>query len=295
MADNAELNIMAGGDVVAADDIGGVKFQRVKLVEGADGTNDGDISATNGLPVQLLAGTAAVGKLAANSGVDIGDVDVLSIAAGDNNIGNVDIDTLPALPAGTNSIGKLGANSGVDIGDVDVASITGLTMSNAGAQVTGDEAHDAADAGNPVKIGMKAYSPDGTTPGTAVAEGDRTDGKADLDGRLFVNTTHPRFGHKHLDGSSAYTDEALIADPGDGFQIIITCITVSTGAATAMNFFLEEGATKIFGPTYLEATAGRGVHLPGLHLPVTASTACTITTSQAIAQSIDVDYFIQAV
>ncbi len=45
-----------------------------------------------GLPdshVVLLAGTAAVGKLAANSGVDIGDVDVTSIAAGDNRIGTV--------------------------------------------------------------------------------------------------------------------------------------------------------------------------------------------------------------
>jgi hypothetical protein len=44
----------------------------------------------------LPAGTAAIGKLAANSGVDIGDVDILSIAAGDNNIGNVDIVSVPA-------------------------------------------------------------------------------------------------------------------------------------------------------------------------------------------------------
>ena len=44
----------------------------------------------------LPAGTNAIGKLAANSGVDIGDVDILSIAAGDNNIGNVD-----AIQSGT--------------------------------------------------------------------------------------------------------------------------------------------------------------------------------------------------
>lgn len=69
----------------------------------------------------LPAGTNAIGKLAANSGVDIGDVDILSIAAGDNNIGNVDIAS--ALPAGTNAIGKLAANSGVDIGDVDVTTV----------------------------------------------------------------------------------------------------------------------------------------------------------------------------
>lgn len=40
---------------------------------------------TNALP----AGTNAIGKLAANSGVDIGDVDVTSIAAGTNAIGRV--------------------------------------------------------------------------------------------------------------------------------------------------------------------------------------------------------------
>jgi hypothetical protein len=161
MADNVTLNLMTGGSVVAADDISSVFFQRIKLVHGADGVNDGDVSTSNGLPVSLLAGSAAIGKLAANSGVDIGDVDVMSIAAGDNNIGNVDIVTVPADPfganadaavaagatgsiqaklrratqgledlkslivlaAGANAIGKLAANSGVDIGDVDVTSI----------------------------------------------------------------------------------------------------------------------------------------------------------------------------
>ena len=39
----------------------------------------------------LPAGTAAIGKLAANSGVDIGDVDVTSISAGSNLIGDVGI------------------------------------------------------------------------------------------------------------------------------------------------------------------------------------------------------------
>ena len=36
---------------------------------------------------------------------NIGDVDVASIAAGDNNIGDVDVVTLPALATGTNIIG----------------------------------------------------------------------------------------------------------------------------------------------------------------------------------------------
>lgn len=66
----------------------------------------------------LPAGTNAIGKLAANSGVDIGDVDVTSLPslpAGTNNIGDVDVLTLPALSAGTNNIG-----------DVDVLTLPAL-------------------------------------------------------------------------------------------------------------------------------------------------------------------------
>ena len=53
MADNTTINAMAGGDVIASDDIGGVKYQRVKLVYGPDNTNSGDVDVANPLPVQL--------------------------------------------------------------------------------------------------------------------------------------------------------------------------------------------------------------------------------------------------
>jgi len=52
MADNITLNTGSGGATVAADDISSVWFQRVKLVHGADGTNDGDVANTNPLPVK---------------------------------------------------------------------------------------------------------------------------------------------------------------------------------------------------------------------------------------------------
>ena len=55
-----------------------------------DATGQGDVPITlDGEAVVLGAGSAAIGKLAANSGVDIGDVDVLSIAAGENHIGEI--------------------------------------------------------------------------------------------------------------------------------------------------------------------------------------------------------------
>lgn len=56
MADNITL---ADGTIVGLDDIGGVKFLRVKIIHGVDGTNDGDVSNTNGMPVRLQAASAA--------------------------------------------------------------------------------------------------------------------------------------------------------------------------------------------------------------------------------------------
>ena len=91
--------------------------EAVETIEGAVSGGQMQVDVVASLP----AGSAAIGKLAANSGVDIGDVDILSIAAGDNNIGNVDIVT---LPASTNTI-----------------------------EVVGDAAEDAAVAGNPLLAG----------------------------------------------------------------------------------------------------------------------------------------------
>lgn len=77
---NTNMNI-AGTDVAGGNGTTSAQTQRVTISSDSTGQ------------VKLAAGTAAIGKLVANSGVDIGDVDVLS---------------LPALAAGTNIIGKVG-------------------------------------------------------------------------------------------------------------------------------------------------------------------------------------------
>jgi len=70
MADNTVLNAGSGGDTMASDDIGGIKFQRVKLIHGADGVNAGDVATGNPLPVvqtgSLPAGTNNIGEFTRN-------------------------------------------------------------------------------------------------------------------------------------------------------------------------------------------------------------------------------------
>lgn len=153
-SDKVDVNIVSGGGTggtAVADDAdftaGTTLATPVQGVYESTPTSvtDGDLGTvgiTQGrrmktsatIDAALPAGTNAIGKLAANSGVDIGDVDITSIAAGDNNIGNVDIVSLPALAAGTNAIGKLLPP------DIDVTTHTNYAKkyyTNAGAVTDG--------------------------------------------------------------------------------------------------------------------------------------------------------------
>lgn len=66
MADNFVTNPAAGGDTFAADDIAGVKWQRVKLGQGVDGSAT-DVSSASPLPVDTeLPAAAALSDSTAN-------------------------------------------------------------------------------------------------------------------------------------------------------------------------------------------------------------------------------------
>lgn len=71
MADNTTLNTGTGGDVIASDDISGVKHQRIKLIHGADGTNDGDVSRSNPLPVAEAFSTRSDTFTASGNGTTV--------------------------------------------------------------------------------------------------------------------------------------------------------------------------------------------------------------------------------
>lgn len=66
MADNIGYT-PGSGAIIAADDIGGALHQRVKMVLGADGVNDGDVSLANPMPIhgvgELVEQLAAIRTL----------------------------------------------------------------------------------------------------------------------------------------------------------------------------------------------------------------------------------------
>ena len=121
MSDNTTLNTGSGGDTIATDDIGGVKFPRSKITLGADGVNDGDVSSANPLPIEgtvdlgatdnavldaiaaSLAGTLTVGAHAVTNAGTFAVQVSSAIPAGTNNIGDVDVLSVPADPFGANA------------------------------------------------------------------------------------------------------------------------------------------------------------------------------------------------
>ena len=85
MADNFTTKDFSGASITgAADEIASVKYPRVKMVLGADGTNDGDVSSTNPMPVSAAAlplpsGAATAAKQPAPGTAGTASADVVTV------------------------------------------------------------------------------------------------------------------------------------------------------------------------------------------------------------------------
>ncbi len=337
MADN--IDITAGsGTTIATDDCTTGQVQLVKLAYGANGDRTQVPADADGLLVNLGANNDITGTVTANLSatdnavLDAIEVDTTTIAGavagtemqvdvvaalptGDNNIGNVDIVSLPALVAGSANIGDVdvltvpadpfGVNADAASATGSVSAklrfiaatgipITALPASTNTIEVVGDIAHDTGVSGNPVQVAGAAIAMADSAPGNRVsAAADVTRIGTDLDGTVFVHPHGPQIWHYHLDTSTAQTDTTVHASPGGALCLYVTDIVFSSGAATAINLFFEEGASKVLGPYYLEAIAGRGM---ALHFQtpkkITAATALTLTTSASIAHCVDITGFV---
>lgn len=170
-----------------------------------------NLSGTNGdyEPLQVNAG-----RLWASATIDA------ALPAGTNNIGDVDVLTLPALPAGTNNIG-----------DVDVLTLPGA-------------AHDAAISGNPVRVGGRALSADYT----AVETGDTADIITTLTGKV-VNYSYalPGSTWSYAAASGGITNTTGVtarAAAGAGIRNYITRAQVINGHATvSTDVQIRDGAS----------------------------------------------------
>ncbi|MEK9697444.1 MAG: hypothetical protein VW270_16895 [Candidatus Poseidoniales archaeon] len=127
MADN--INVTAGsGKTIGADEISSVLYQRIKIVEGADGTNDGDVSATNPLPVELRDVDTT---LVADVGAIKTSVQTLDNAISGNEM-QVDVLTMPTTTVQATDLDVR------DLTSTDVVTVTGGVGQTADVKVTLD-------------------------------------------------------------------------------------------------------------------------------------------------------------
>lgn len=179
-----------------------------------------------------------------------------AIPAGTNNIGDVDVLSLPAIPAGTNNIGDVDIAS-IAAGDNNIGNVDIVTMPD--VTCVGKAAHDAAISGNPVRIGARAYN----TSITSVAADDTVDLIADKQGSLIVTPVKPReFIRTQVTNITNTTETTIVTAGGAGvFNDIVgmiitnnsdvqaTCtIKDSTAGTTRLKFLVPARGGVVFQP-----------------------------------------------
>jgi hypothetical protein len=263
VSDNIELSAGSGGAVLSTDEVTRATVvqhvQYVKLMNGTDAATDvipGD--ATNGLDVDVTRCALPSGaSTAANQTTIIGhldgvegllttiDADTGALAACASGT-ELQVDVVAALPAGDNNIGN-----------VDVVTLPNVTLA-AGTntnEVVGDAAHDAAIAGNPVRIGLRGMSADYT----AVASGDTADALASLTGKQVV------LPYAVPGASWSYASPAAVTDTADdeakaagaaGVRHYITGVQVFNGHDTVGTEVVIKDGTTVLWRGWAEQTGG---------------------------------------
>lgn len=228
MADNVAYTA-GSGTTVATDEVGGVHYQRTKIVWGTDGTCT-DASAGNPLPV---------------------------------------------VQTGTHTV--------------------------VAGNCAGDVAHDAADSGNPVKVGVKAAN---ALP-TAVANADRANVLGDLWGRVMVTHIDPaQQKHAAFNATTQQTGTDVVT-PTSGKKLAITSVVVSSYGTTAGRLILWFGDNAdttysagtdqvLFAASFAPSATSKpgAVYTPAV--PVFCTTAdreLHITTDAALSVDVVVEYY----
>jgi hypothetical protein len=255
---------------------------------------------TSGTATVYLEGTSAPAGVFLNRSIPTGGntIGAVQITAGNNNIGNVDIVTLPsgnlgmqamaasvsvvpasditdgtyigdikfgeALPTGANAIGKLAANNGIDIGDVDVTSVVpGIGATNLGkARASALGATDTGVASLVVRNDDLAD--------LAGADGDYTVKQVDNRGALYVNqaAAEPKQASGVAAGGAPGTDDMIAAVASK--KLLILALSLFATSTTTNTVYVDNVDNDLLGnsgngiPLSLDAD---GDTVPGFVLP----------------------------
>ncbi len=286
MADNVELDAGAGGATVGADDITGVHYQRVKLIHGADGSNDGDVASANPLPVKATGAVAhdaaasgnplllgAYAKAAAPTDVSA-DADAVrlwallngalcinvtaagALIAGDATNG-LDVDvTRSALPTGA----ATSAKQDTIIGHVD--GIEGLLGGTLAVQSGAEKVEDAAHSSGHTGMYVLAVRQD-TAASTGTTDGDYTSLVTDSTGRLWCNVSNTVTVASHaVTNAGTFAVQAVCTNAGT-FAVQDSTAQASLSVMDDWDNAASDGASVSGDVAHDAADAGEPVKIGG--------------------------------
>ena len=238
MGDHVSVSSGSYTAVVASDEIGATQYQRIKLIHGADGVNDGDVATGNPLPVQLRT----------SGGTEIGAATAFAVFS-----------RVIAGPKGATAAADVTSRS-VDADhqalDVYLNSTLSSSIDSIVSVSSGNVAHDDVDSGNPIKVGLRALA-HGSNP-TAVAAADRTDWLANRHGIPWMIAGHPNIITREitiLDSDGAQTDASLVGTISAGTKVVVTGASVQADADNTANVACRIG----FGASTLPTATSSGV------------------------------------
>lgn len=224
----------------------------------------------------LPAGTNAIGKLAANSGVDIGDVDVTSLTLGTYA---VDDSAMPATPQTVPVSGEY-RSSATTYGDGDVTVLqtdvngnlkttlaTGLSSADDTVGVRPDD-YATDDSAMPATPRVIPVAGEYRATPTTYTDGDATVLQTDINGNAKIKATPPDFdvtSHtakavKYYTSAGAATD-GIIWSPAAGKRWHVTTLVLNVSAAATVTIEddLAAGDNAIMK---MELAANSGVVIP---------------------------------
>lgn len=292
MADNTALQSASGGDVIATDDIGGVKFQRVKLIHGADGTNDGDVATGNPLPVTGTVTVAAVlgvvpGTAATRLGKEVGsaagatDTGVAMLFIRDDALSTLSDAEGDYVPARVDSSGAV------------------WVVARAGLAQRTDDSIFSPGSGEIIMVGFEADE----TATDSVDEGDAGAARMTLDRKVIINPQPHTAGGLDTfmasgsDGSTALTNSAQAIKASAGQIYGWYLYNTNSAAAAYVHIYSASAGAVNVGTTNPKWTwslpagaAANQMSTMGINCPSAGfSIAATSTASGSAAPAVAID------
>lgn len=260
MADNVDIT-PGVGKTVAADEIAGALHQRIKVTIGNDGTNDGDVSATNPLPVVVSSGTTSItGTVAITGSTSV--INTVTVTGSTSVINVVEVD---ATGQGDVPITL----------DSEIVTITGSTFVINTVTITGSTSviNTVAITGSTTIIGTATITGSTSVINEVVVTGTTVAINPLQDGRFqgAITTT---------DCTTAITVVAAVADKTSYISAYMISANVAGG------YWLEDGAANALTPIHSFAENGGVSFLMPIGMPIaTAITNTTIALKSTVAGS----------